>query len=193
MQVGWHRLSCVALPHFVLPLLTVGAGCAGTRDTQKSGVTMATTILDAKKEQLNKAQAKITYKGVQSKPVPTVAFYSAGYTMSFDRFYDVERSAVPYGYDNLETLRQFTVKPEEFEGLLSAVNAIATKAHARTTDEFLSFCVVRQIDGEFEGAEFKIGYDFGEPFYRALIDALDRSNEAGIHALTEQFRYVYPE
>lgn len=154
---------------------------------------MAESILDATEQQLKRAQAKITYLGEQTKPIPTVVFFTEGHKPSRNSFLKVQRSPHPYTNDELPYTVQFSVTAFEFRRILSTLKPVLTKEEIGKGPQFLSFSIVRENGSQIEGHEFAIGPSFGEVFYRRLISALEPKNEAARTGLAKQFRNVYPE
>jgi len=154
---------------------------------------MLTTILHSSEDQLKNAQAKITYLGEQHKPIATVMFVAQGYAPSLKRFIEFQRNThEAYPNDELPYTKKFDVSPQEFRRILSAIEPIVAKEDGSKSPDFLSFCVVRRINGGYDGREFFIKRTFGEQFYKKLIDALDRENEAGRTILNKQFKNLFP-
>lgn len=160
---------------------------------EKGKFVMSEKILDATEEQLQSAQAKITYLGEQEKPIHTVIFFTEVHTVALDHFTSVQRSPEPYTNDGLPYTKQFSVTAKEFQRVLSAVKPIVTKIDAAKGPEFISFSVTRNTDVGFEGHEFRIGPASARPFYQNLIDALDTQNRFGRDVLIRQFTNIYPE
>ena len=161
--------------------------------SEKHEVVMTEKILDATEEQLKLAQAKITYLGEQEKPIPTVVFSTEGHKVSLACFLNVQRSPKPYANDEMPYTRYFSVTPREFQRMLSAVKPIITRIDAAKGPEFISFCVIRKIDADFEGHEFRIGPASGKTFCQKLIGALDAQNQFGRDELIKQFTNIYPD
>jgi hypothetical protein len=151
---------------------------------------MAESILEATSQQLRQAQAKITYLGPQTKPIPTVVFGTEGWEIAKDAFIKVQSR--PYANDELPYTARFTVKPAEFNRILLAVKPLVLKEDVAKGGEFLSFAIVRQANGEYTGHEFRIGPLCGKQFYERIIGALEPENHLGRAALTKQFRNVLP-
>ncbi len=151
---------------------------------------MSESILNATEEQLKNAQAKITYLGEQSKPIPTVVFFTEEHDFSMNRFTQLHRTHKEYDNDSLPYTMQFTVKPVEFKRLLHALKPLLSKEDIAKGEEFLSFCVVYKTDLGQEGYEFLINASSARSFYEILIDALEPDNEVGRKALTKQFKTV---
>lgn len=122
-------------------------------------------------EQLRTAQAKITYLGVQSKPVPTVTFGIAGQAVVMARFLEVQLSQQPYDNDEMPYTKSFPVSVNEFQRMLAAAKPILVQLDTGRAD-FLSFCVVSGSGDEIVGKEFFIPSSRGESFYRALLGAV---------------------
>jgi hypothetical protein len=151
---------------------------------------MAESILNATEEQLNAAQAKITYIGPQDKPIGTVVLFTQGYTVSIPQFAHVQLSRKTYPNDELPYTTQFIVKPAELRRMLQSVRAVLARPEGVTV---LSFSILRDAGTSIEGHEFRIGYKSGASFYENLIGALDPGNEAGRQALSKQFQNAFPE
>ncbi len=169
----------------------------------KKRVKIDTRVLDATENDLQTAQAKISYLGDQTGPVQNVVFTSDASKLSLDLFYDVQREK--YNNDGLEerralldpkstdsqarlkSVRHFTVSPREFAAILTAVKPILTKENVAKGPQFLAFVVIYKKGDEFKGQEFRIGMDSAEDFYLKLRGALGRENNTGRKIVTSQF------
>lgn len=153
---------------------------------------MNTSIVHATAAQLASGQAKITYLGVQTKPIASVVFHAEGFNLSMDDFIEVQPTPTPYPNDTLPYTRVFTVMPAELRRMLLAVEPVITAEDAGRESEFLSFTVVREERSRVTGSEYRIGPEAAPTFYRALLDALDPGNTAGRAAIEMQFAAVCP-
>ncbi len=154
---------------------------------------MAQSIFVTTEAELHKAQAKITYLGVQTKPIPTVTYSVEGYPISMNLFLAVQRKQDPYMNDQLPYTKAFTVTVAEFHRMLTAIKPVVTSTPAVGDAEFLSFSVTRETDAGIEGQEFRIGPHTGKEFYEKLIAALVPENHSGRAILTKQFVNVLPQ
>lgn len=154
---------------------------------------MAQSIFVTTEAELHKAQAKITYRGVQTKPIPTVAYSVEGYPTSMKLFLAVQRRQEPYMNDQLPYTQAFTVTAAEFHRMLMAIKPVVTSTAVVEDSEFLSFSVTRETDTGVEGQEFRIGPHAGKEFYEKLIAALAPENHLGREILTKQFVNVLPQ
>jgi hypothetical protein len=152
--------------------------------------TLASSVWVLTDEQCRNAQAKITYLGEQTKPVPTLLF-GVGRTPSIAAFLKVQRSAAPYDNDTMPYTKTFTVSSEEFRRMLAAVQPIVANI-AEQRPDFLSFAVLCAGNNEVVGEEFPISRALGEAFYRALLTAVSPDNEMAKMMLTNQYKNVYP-
>jgi hypothetical protein len=150
-------------------------------------------VFDWTVQELRSAQAKITYIGEQTRPILTVVFSAGDETLpaSLDHFAQFQRSRKIYSNDRLSTIRRFTVSPEQFHRILSAVRPVLTGDAPSAGNPIVSFTVTTRISGHFRGREFLLNRDSGERFYRALMSAFEGPN-AVPEPLSSQFRSIFP-
>jgi len=174
-----------------LALALVLAQCAPQKppDPARPPMTKVETILHATEQQLASGQAKITYLGPQTKPIPTVVLHAQDRDVSMEDFTEVQPTPEPYPNDPLPTTVVFAVTPAELHRMLLAVEPVVTATDAGG-DAFLAFTVVRRERSRVTGAEWAVGPDAAPAFYRALIGALDPANAGGRAALTRQATHV---
>src|SRR5579864_4361589 len=129
--VKWVAICCVAA-HFV-----------SLRTTDRRRIRMNESILDATIDQLRMAQAKITYLGTQSKPIPTVIFFTEGHHVDRDQFASVQQHGKAYPNDDLPYTMQFTVRPEELRRILDALKPVLAGNDKVSGPVILSFTVTR--------------------------------------------------
>lgn len=110
------RLSGIALLMLGLKEVAISMG----NDMRESNSTGAPTasFWHPSPESLKTAQAKLTWLGEQSKPVPTVAFYMD--RLSLECFQPHQGDAA-YLNDDLPYTRAFKVTPAQFEACLKAI------------------------------------------------------------------------
>ena len=154
---------------------------------------MNDSIFTVKAEQLIRAQAKITYLGEQSKPIPTAIFFSKGFTVELEKLLSVQSDPTPYSNDRLPYTKSFAVSPQEFHRILSSVKSILEGTDAAQKPEFLSFTVTSDTESGLIGQEFGLNYGQGAGFYSALIEALDSNNIQGHEIILKQYKNIYPE
>ena len=152
---------------------------------------MNESILGATIDQLRTAQAKITYLGTQSKPIPTVVFSTEGHHVDLQQFTSVQQLRKPYPNDELPDTMQFTVQPEEFRRILDTLKPVLAENDKASGPVILSFSVVRSTPTA-TGHEFRIHRDTARRFYAALVNALDAGNEPGRAALNKQSSVALP-
>ena len=153
---------------------------------------MAESILDSSAQQLQSAEAKVTYLGEQTKPIGTVIFCSRGNKPAVEHFLAVQRSRNPYTNDTSRYTQEFAVEPGEFQRMLTAVKPVLKASETYGGPEFLSFSVVRQTMNRIEGKEFHIAPSTAKDFYTKLIGAMEASNIQGRKVLGRQFAAVCP-
>lgn len=142
-------------------------------------------------DQLVKAQAKITYLGPQSKPIPTVVFAVKGHKVSMIRFVSVQRSPKPYENDELPYTKFFEVTADEFRRMLeAAINVIGTGGS--TEAEFLAFTYVTGAGASASGKEYLIPHSRGKQFYTALLSSLASGSVEAKLILEQSFKNAYP-
>lgn len=151
---------------------------------------MQVTILRATEKELASGQAKITYQGKQSRPIPTVVFHAQDHDVSMEDFTEVQSTPEPYSNDVLPYTAVFAVTPAELQRMLVAVEPVVTAVDAVGRGGFLAFTVVRRERSRVTGSEWEVGRDAAPAFYRALIGALDPGNTAGRAALERQATHV---
>ena len=152
---------------------------------------MNESILDATIDQLRMAQAKITYLGTQSKPIPTVIFFTEGHHVDLDQFASVQQHGKAYPNDDLPYTMQFTVRPEELRRILDALKPVLAGNDKVSGPVILSFTVTRS-ERTVIGHEFRIHTVAAPRFYSALVNALDAGNELGRTALNKQSAAALP-
>lgn len=156
-------------------------------------VTMQPSILDSTEEQLEKAQAKITFLGEQTKPIATVVFHTANYEVDMKDFAKQHRTREPYTNDGLPYTRSFSVTPLEFSEIVRSLKPILSNSAVAQGPDFLSFTVVRKDNSDTEGHEFTIGSAAGKRFFQSILEALRNDNESGRRILQKQFTDVFPQ
>ena len=153
---------------------------------------MTESVNTATKDQLNRAQGKITYLGSQSKPISSLVFYSKNFKPTLDRFVEFQNKREAYANDNLPVQRRFSVTPTEFHRMLQAVKHFTSKVEAAKPPDFLSFAVAIENDSRTFGQEFRIEMADGRKFYEKLIDSLDQNDKLGRDELIAQCNDIYP-
>lgn len=158
------------------------------------GFDTTTDIFGWTSEELQLAQAKITYLGEQTRPVPTVVFSTeeSAFPASLEHFLDFQQSSKAYGNDRLSTIMRFTVAPEVLRRMISNVRVTLTGKEIVAGTPFLSFTLVRKVGNEIQGREFLISRDSGTSFYQGLISAFDVGTTVP-DPLLSQFKRVYPK
>ena len=154
---------------------------------------MSDPILAVNVEQLTQAQAKITYLGEQSKPIPTVIFHTEGYVVRLDRFVGMQDDPTPYDNDSLPYTQSFAVSASEFHRILLTLKTMLEALDPSRKPEFISFTVTCDTDSGLIGQEYRLNYEQGSGFYSALIEALDPDNLEGREIISKQSRNIYPE
>jgi len=154
---------------------------------------MPYSILDSAAEQLQKAQAKITYLGEQTKPIATVVFHTSGHEVILKDFAKLHRARELYTNDELPYTRFFAVTPQEFSEILRSLKPALSDGTVSQGPDFLSFSVLREKNSGIEGHEFKIGSKAGINFYQVILAALRKDNESGRRILQKQFSDVFPQ
>jgi hypothetical protein len=174
-------------------LAVVPMACAPAHHKDKPEVIMPTTITEATVEQLKSAQAKLTYLGLQDKPIGTVIFYSKGHNVRLDRFLTFQASPELYSNDNSPYTAMFEVTPVEFHRILSNLKPILTQCGNDPAVEFLSFTIVIEAGENAQGQEFRIDSANADAFYQKLQGAINSENKLGLEAVTKQYRNVLPK
>jgi hypothetical protein len=149
-------------------------------------MTVVDSILQATEKALASAQAKISYLGPQTKPIPTVVFHAQDHDVVMEDFTEVQPRPEPYPNDPLPYTVFFAVTPAELHRMLLAVEPVVTATDAAAEGDFLAFTVVRRERARVTGAEYRVGPASARAFYGALLGALDPGNTAGRAALTRQ-------
>jgi len=154
---------------------------------------MALSALEFSEVQLRFAQAKITYLGLQTKPIATVVFHSTGRKPIMRDFAKLYRGGELYTNDELPYTRFFGVSPYAFSEILRLLRTILSDPDTAKGPDFLSFTVLRYQQGNVEGEEFKIGSSAGRNFYRSLLTAIGTDNQLGFQIVEKQFLDVFPQ
>lgn len=71
---------------------------------------------------LNGAQAKLTWLGTQSKPIPTVVFSVA--EISVPAFQALQGDTMPYGNDSTPYTRSFKINAKQFQDCLDGLHPV---------------------------------------------------------------------
>ena len=153
---------------------------------------MSDSILSSTAVQLQKAQAKITYLGEQSKPIATVVFHSSGHKANMEKFAKFHRESELYTNDEMPYTRFFAVTPHEFSDVLASLERVLSDPSVSRGPDFLSFTILREEGYNIEGHEFRIGSAAGKNFFRAVLEALNEDNELGRQTLQKQFLDIFP-
>jgi hypothetical protein len=147
---------------------------------------MNTSVFETTADQLRNAQAKLTFLGPQSKPVPTVVIFVEGHVPSIEAFIPWQRSRRPYQNDDLPYTIKFAVSRVEFVRLLQTEKALLTGSSPAGA-EFVSFTVVVEtVSGSRAGEEFAIREPLLEQFYKTAIGAMNPDNSAARQGLSSQ-------
>lgn len=152
---------------------------------------MPDSILDATVEQLRSAQAKITYLGEQSKPIPTIIFHTRGYRVNLSDFLAVQKTGRPYANDDLPYTRRVPLEPTEFRKILQSLKP-TLKSSDGGGPEFLSFTVLRTWNTKTAGQEFRIGTVEGREFFTKLTEGINPENVEARSAVNTQFLAIFP-
>jgi hypothetical protein len=140
---------------------------------------------------LRPLQVKVTYVGVQSKPLPTVVFSTFHHLIAMDWFTRLRRPGLHYQNDEV-ALWNFSVTPEEMFRVVEALAAPDLLRDDRdVADPALSLMIVikqsRLGDHEFEAL-------FDRSRCRVLMDAIwgavAPTNSLGASVLDQQRRLL---
>ena len=153
---------------------------------------MMASVWSLADEQLSRAQAKITYLGEQTKPIPTVAFAVEGHKIAMARFLEVQHSRKPYVNDEISSARVFFVSRDEFRHVLAGLQSIA-EAGPEEGPAFLSFAVLTGSGAALIGHEYFIPKTRGKQFYARLLEALPPDRGEARAIVQSQFKNVLPE
>jgi len=153
---------------------------------------MSQPILFFTEAQLHNAQAKITYLGLQTKPIATVVFHTGGHKVLMRDFAKFHLAGELYTNDELPYTRLFAVTPQEFAEVLQVLQPVLSDPAVSQGSDFLSFTVLRKENSNLDGHEFKIGSVAGKSFYQAILKALRKDNELGKQILQKQFIDIFP-
>ncbi len=146
---------------------------------------MNASVFDATADQLRTAQAKLTFLGPQSKPIPTVVFFIEGHSPLMDAFVPFHRSRRPYENDDLPYTVKFAVSPAEFVRLLRTEKGLLAGSSSSGA-EFLSFTVVVETPSGRAGEEFTIREPLLKEFYQTAIGAMNPDKLAARQSLSDQ-------
>lgn len=134
---------------------------------------MSGTIWDLSEKHLSQAQAKITYLGPQTKPVPTVIFAVEGHKPALVRFLSVQQSGKAYGNDSLPNLQTIHVPTQIFRNIVAAVRPVVSGVTSASGDlPLLSFAVTAGAGDALIGQEFLIHQPSARQFYAAVLSAI---------------------
>lgn len=163
-------------------------GCAYSRAPEKE-FNMPASILDATEQQLKRSQAKVTYLGLQTKPIASAAFTTTGYPLSLSRFTEFQHNCEVYDNDEA-ALKSSQVTSTEMSRMLSAVKPTVIRSDDAENPVFLSFCVVRETNAGSAGQEYWVESARAQEFYRQMINALEPNNTEAREILDLQRRIV---
>jgi hypothetical protein len=172
-------------PLLLLGSLALECACHHLDNSRRLKENMNTSVLEITADQLRTAQAKLTFLGPQSKPVPTVVFFIEGHLPSMEAFIPWHRSRRPYENDDLPYTVKFAVSRAEFMRLLQAERGLLAGSSS-SGGEFISFTVVVETPSGGAGEEFTIREPLLEEFYKTAIGAMNPDNSAARQGLSGQ-------
>ncbi|HYZ85038.1 MAG TPA: hypothetical protein VE621_11575 [Bryobacteraceae bacterium] len=147
-------------------------------------------IWNATDEQLQSAQAKLTYLGEQEKPIPTIVFAVEGHTPVMVRFLNVQSSKRPYDNDELPYTKTFHVSLAELRRILNSIRPLLVDQSRRP--DYLSFTIIAGAGDAMLGGEYAISRDQGRPLLSAISEGLSPENKEGRQIIQAQIRNLYP-
>src|SRR5262249_10300750 len=137
------------------------------------------------------AQAKISYLGEQTKPIPTVIFGLENREIDILQRLSREHPGALYTNDKMPYTKTFTVTEQEFRRMLSAVLPIVS-TNRDSVPDYLTFLVLIGQGDTSQTEEFLITRSGSTAFYRALLGALAQDNKPGQVLLEAQCGNVCP-
>ncbi len=146
---------------------------------------MNASLFEVTPDQLRSAQAKLTFLGPQSKPVPTLVLFIEGHLPLMKAFVPFHRSRHTYENDDLPYTAMFAVSRAEFVRLLRAEKGLLAGSSS-SGGEFVSFTVVAEGVGGRTGEEFMIREPSLEEFYKTAIGAMNSDNSTAREGLSRQ-------
>jgi hypothetical protein len=184
------QMNTTARKWLILTGMALGSstGCQpNTPDVRPSQTGVRDKVFDATEDDLQIAQAKITYHGAQFKPIRTVLFFTRESQFSMDSFTAVQLGAGDGygGNDHLAAMR-FVVTAREFRSMLRAVRSILTANENQKIAVDLTLTIVVKEGDKTFGHECLVPDNSKVMFYRKLVDALDESNDVGRETLFTQ-------
>lgn len=135
------------------------------------------------------AQAKISYLGEQTKPIPTVIFGLEHREIGILQRLSREHPGALYPNDTMPYTKSFTVTAAEFARMLAAIRPIVSAIRHPVPDH-LSLFVLTGEASKSEAQEFFIPGSVSKAFYHALLGALSPRNKPAKALLETQCRNV---
>ena len=134
-------------------------------------------------EQLRTLQVKLTYVGIQTKPIPTVAFTSHFNALDMAKFKPLCRPGFDYGNDDLPNIWTFTCSPEELQQMIKSVGEIEAVRQGEVIGEFLSFMMYNTTPEGDKAFEAILDAETSKLLLSKIRAALDTGNTGGIETL----------
>jgi hypothetical protein len=155
------------------------------------GFNISEKVLQRSEMELAHSMAEITYLGLQTKSIPSIFFktdWPDGTVVLFEKIQH-RRS---YRNDGRGQRADFLVTAKEMRTMLNGIGKLVYQAQFPDADGFVSFSVLRESGGAYEGCELFIGHDERTKFYETLLASLDPKNETGRKRIKFQFNNVVP-
>lgn len=149
------------------------------------------TLLRLDQLRLQRAAAKLTHVGEQTEPVGTIVMQTYYYLPSPEVFSDLRTPGLSYSNDELPTILNFAVTPQEFRPILQQAKLVWNTTQQRGHTPSLSFAAVVDTPEGSQGAELLFSYQGGVELHRALAAAIDQDNKIGQIVLRQQRESAY--
>lgn len=162
---------------------------------------------DREEQQKASAIAKLTFIGVQEKPILTVVFFTANCLLPtpsrnhidngendtdlISRFSPCQvLSKAFYANDQLPRVNYFSVSSSEMHDILQVTAPFLLRAEQHSRYDVLSFTLIRCEPTGDIAHEYIIAYDEVREFYPLLLSGLSEQNHIARKTLERQFREI---
>ena len=158
---------------------------------------------------LKKALAKITFIGVQEKPIISVVFFTDDFPLAeparahvhkgknaihllslFSAFQTLGKAF--YANDELPLINYFQVSVTEMRNLFDAIKSVLLRPKSSSPYSVLSFTLLNQGITGFIGKEFIVDYKDAKDFYLQLLSGFAKQNDLARSKIEQQFHQVVP-
>src|SRR5262245_8701273 len=172
----------------------MGFGCSYQAVTT-SAEQAPRTIFDRSEAELSRSTCKLTWRGPQTIPVPSVLLHTKDCKASLQQFRRVQNSEefsndeLTFGTDRPWKSPHLVV-PADVRRILSATQRFVDLSPNQSSSGALSFAVLREVEGAVERFECRVKDEARPAFYESLLSAIDPDNKPARAAILEQYQIV---